>query len=195
MALRGLQRRCNIWKNGISWTDSDSITTVLELNNKNRWVLQLVAMSCNKDSPVEHAKLHCVLNSLFHNLHREHCPSLEVCECLISLSLIQQYSLNAYDLPETDLFDIHHVVDSIVRHKLSIPSQNEKCITTSSAPLLCVSCSTAGWPTSPFQPSALILQEIQKHFCQPSKSPLVCKELKGVSGPHEYVCWKKPFSK
>ena len=85
-------------------------------------------MSCNKDSPVEHAKLRSVLNSLVHNLHQEHCPNLEVRECLVSLSLIQQYPLDAYDLPEIDLFDIHYVVDSIVRHKLSIPSQNEKCI-------------------------------------------------------------------
>ena len=32
---RGLQRRCTVWKNGISWTDSDNITTLVEaLDNK-----------------------------------------------------------------------------------------------------------------------------------------------------------------
>ena len=145
-------------------------------------------MSCNKDSPVEHAKLRSVLNSLVHNLHQEHCPNLEVRECLISLSLIQQYPLDAYDLPEIDLFDIHYVVDSIVRHKLSIPSQNEKCIghlPTQSLPLdpyhLISPSSVCQLFNSRMadQPVPVhILQEVQKHICQPSKSPLVCKELR-----------------
>ena len=30
----GLQRRCTVWKNGISWTDSDNITTLIELLDK-----------------------------------------------------------------------------------------------------------------------------------------------------------------
>ena len=34
----GLQRRCTFWKNGISWTDSDNITMLIELLDYNRRV-------------------------------------------------------------------------------------------------------------------------------------------------------------
>ena len=41
--LYGLQRRCTVWNNGISWTDSDNITTLIELLDNNRRVLVAVA--------------------------------------------------------------------------------------------------------------------------------------------------------
>ena len=88
----GLQRRCTVWKNGISWTDFDNITTLIELLDNNRRML--VAMSCSKDRPMEHAKLRSSLIGLVHRLHQEHCPSVEVYECLISPSLVQQYPFN-----------------------------------------------------------------------------------------------------
>ena len=123
-SLHGLQRRCTVWKNGISWTDSDNITTLIELLDNNRRAL--LAMSCSKDRPMEHAKLRSSLISLIHRLHQEHCPSVEVYECLISPSLVQQYPFN--DLPDTELFDIQDVAVSILCRKPFIPSQSQNCI-------------------------------------------------------------------
>ena len=120
-SLRSLQRICNVWKNGISWTDSDNITTLIELLDNNRWVL--VAMSCSKDRPMEHAKLRSLLISLVHRLYQEHCPRVEVCECLVSPDLIQQYPLDS--LPDSDLFFIHDVAVSILQRKPFILSQSE----------------------------------------------------------------------
>ena len=118
---RGLQRFCKVWKNGISWTDSDNITTLIELLDNNRWVL--VAMSCSKDRPMEHAKLRSSLISLVRWLHQEHCPRIEVYECLVSSKLIQRYPLDS--LPDSDLFYIHDVAVSILQRKPSIPNQSD----------------------------------------------------------------------
>ena len=183
-SLPGLQRRCTVWNNGISWTDSDNITMLIELLDNNRRVL--VAMSCSKDRPMEHAKLRSSLISLVHCLHQEHCPSVEVYECLISPSLVQQYPFN--DLPDTDLFDIQDVAESILCRKPFIPSQSENCIghlPTQSLPLepyhllspssVCelFNCSNADQPV----PTAL-LHEITKHFSQLKMKPQVYKELR-----------------
>ena len=183
-SLCGLQRRCNVWKNGISWTNSDNIATLIELLDNNRWVL--VAMSCSKDRPMEHAKLRSSLISLIHRLHQEHCPSVEVYECLVSTSLVQQYPFNG--LPDTDLFDIQDVAESILCRTPSVSSQSECCIgrlPTHSLPLepyhllspssVCelFNCSNADLPV----PTAL-LHEITEHFSQFKMKPQVYKELR-----------------
>ena len=117
-------RRCIVWRNGISWTDSDNITTLVELISNDQWVV--VAMSSSKDRPMEHAKLRSSLVSLVLNLHQKQSPNLEVCDYLISPSLVKQYPFN--DLPSTELFDIQDVAVSILQRKPSIPSQSEHCI-------------------------------------------------------------------
>ena len=185
-SLRGLQRTCSIWKNGISWTDSDNITTFIELLDNNRWVL--VAMSCSKDRPMEHAKLRSSLISLVHHLHQEHCPRVEVCECLVSPDLIQQYPLDS--LPDSDLFYIQDVAVSVLHRKPLIPSQSECCIgrlPTQSLPLepyhlLSPSSVCELFNTSKAdQPvPATLLCEVQKQFgkLQLREKPLVYKELR-----------------
>ena len=180
----GLQRRCTVWKNGISWTDSDNITTLIELLDNNRRVL--VAMSCSKDRPMEHAELRSSLISLIHCLHQEHCPSVEVYECLISPSLVQQYPLNA--LPDTDLFDIQDVAKSILRQKPFISSQSECCIgrlPTQSLPLepyhlLSPSsvCELFDHSNADLLVPTSLLHEITKHFSQLKMKPQVYKELR-----------------
>ena len=178
-SLHGLQRRCTVWKNGISWTDSDNITTLIELLDNNRRVL--VAMSSSKDRPMEHAKLRSSLINLVHRLHQEHCPSVEVYECLISPSLVQQYPFN--DLPDTDLFDIQDVAESILCRKPFISSQNENCIgrlPTQSLPLepyhlLSPSsvCELFNHSNADQPVPTTLLREITKHFSQLKMKPQV----------------------
>ena len=182
--LRGLQRRCTVWNNGISWTDSDNITTLIELLDNNRRVL--VAMSCSKDRPMEHAKLRSSLISLVHCLHQEHCPSVEVYECLISPSLVQRYPFNY--LPDADLFDIQDIAVSILCRKPFIPSQSENCIgrlPTQSLPfepyhLLSASsvCVLFNRSNADLPVPTAILHEITKHFSQLKMKPQVYKELR-----------------
>ena len=196
-SLSRLQRRCTVWKNGISWRDSDNITTVVELIDKNRCVL--VAMSSSEDRPVEHAKLRSELIIMIRNLQQERCPNLKVCECLISPSLVQQYPLD--ELPDTDLFDIQDVAVSILRRKPLIPSQNEDCIghlPTQSLPLE---------PYHFISPSSVcqlfnsdmvdqhvpapLLEEVQKHLS--TKKELSYKELREQMDKLSIFAGKNPL--
>ena len=116
-SVSGLQRTCKIWRNGIFWRNLDNITTVIELLDKNRCVL--VAMSCDDTNPVEHAELRSSLIGLVRHFQQQYCPRLNVCEFLISLDLIQRYPLD--NLPDSDLFDMHHVARSMLLHKKVFP--------------------------------------------------------------------------
>ena len=196
----GLQRRCTVWKNGISWTDSDNITTLIELLDNNRRVL--VTMSCSKDRPMEHAKLRSSLIGLVHRLHQEHCPSVKVYECLISPSLVQQYSFN--DLPDTDLFDIQDVAESILCRKPFISSQSECCIgrlPTQSLPLepyhlLSPSsvCELFNHSNADQPVPTTLLHEITKHFSQLKMKPQVCyKELREHLDSHSLFAGRNPL--
>ena len=183
-SLHGLQRKCTIWKNGILWINDDNITTVVEVIDRNRWVL--VAMSCSEDRPVEHAKLRSALISLVRRLQQEHCSSLKVCEFLISPDLVRQYPFDS--LPDTDLFAIKHVARSILLHKPTISNQSNEFINH---------LSTQSLPLEPYQlisPSTVcdlfdakkadqpvpapLLQKVQEQICHFGRSPQVYKQLR-----------------
>ena len=121
LASQGLHRMCRVWRNGIFWRNYDNITTVIELLDNNRWVL--VAMSCDDSTPIEHAELRSSLIGLVRHLQQQYCPRLNVCEFLISPDLIQRYPLD--NLPDSDLFDIHHVARSMLLHKKVVPSYKD----------------------------------------------------------------------
>ena len=183
-SLCGSQQRCTIWKNGISWRNSDAITTVVELIDKNRWVL--VAMSCSKDRPVEFAKLRSKLISLVCHLQQEHCQSLKVCECLISPSLVQRYPFN--DLSDSNLFDIKDVATSILCQKPLVCSQNtsEGDLPTHSLlpiePYLLINpsyvCRLFNTTMANQPVPAPLSQELQKHFHKVGRNPHTYKELR-----------------
>ena len=121
LASQGLHRMCRVWRNGIFWRNSDDITTVIELFDNNRFVL--VAMSCDDTSPVEHAELRSSLIALVRYLQQQHCPRLNVCEFLISSDIIRRYPLD--NLPDSDLFDIHHIARFMLLHKKVVPSYKD----------------------------------------------------------------------
>ena len=121
LASQGLHRICTVWRNGIFWRNLDNITTVIELFDNNRCVL--VAMSCDDTSPVEHVELRSSLIALVRHLQQQYCPCLNVREFLISPNLIQRYPLD--NLPDSDLFDIHHVARSMLLHKKVVPSYQD----------------------------------------------------------------------
>ena len=121
LVSQGLHRMCRVWRNGIFWRNDDDITTVIELLDNNRCVL--VAMSCDDTSPVENAELRSSLIGLVRHLQQQYCPRLNVCEFLISPDLIQRYPLD--NLPDSNLFDIHHVARSMLLRKKVVPSYTD----------------------------------------------------------------------
>ena len=121
LASQGLNRMCRVWRNGIFWRNDDDITTVIDLVDNNRCVL--VAMSCDDTSPVENAELRSSLIGLVRHLQQQYCPHLNVCQFLISPDLIQRYPLD--NLPDSDLFDFHHVARSMLLRKKVVPSYTD----------------------------------------------------------------------
>ena len=121
LASQGLHRVCRVWRNGIFWRNYDDITTVIELLDNNRCVL--VAMSCNDSTPIEHAELRSSLIGLVRHFQQQYCPRLNVREFLISPDLIQRYPLD--NLPDSDLFDIHHVAQCVLLRKSVVPSYQD----------------------------------------------------------------------
>ena len=183
-SLSGLQRMCIVWRNGISWSDDDDITVVVELLDNNRWVM--VAMSCDKDSPVKHAKLRSSLISLVRHLQQERCPSLRLYECLISPELVQRYPFK--EIAHTDLFDIHHVARSILLKKKAVRSYKDGCgrLSAQSLPFEPYQLLSPSSVCQLFNPSlsnqpvpAPLLQEVQEVCnCHSKAMPLVYKELR-----------------
>ena len=120
-SVSGLHRLCTVWKNSIFWRNYDNITTVIELLDNNQWVL--VAMSCDDSTPIEHAELRSSLIGLVCHLQQQYCPRLNVREFLISADLIQRYPLD--NLPDSDLFDIHHIAQCVLLRKSVVPSYKD----------------------------------------------------------------------
>ena len=114
-SLHGLERKCTVWINGISWNNEDGIRTVVEVIQQNRWVV--VTMYHNKDitRPVEYSKHRSAVIRLVLELQKELAPNLDTFECLISPSLLQQWPLE--HLPVSDLFAIKDVAKSVLLHK------------------------------------------------------------------------------
>ena len=114
-SLHGLERKCTMWINGISWNNEDGIRTVVEVIQQNRWVV--VTMYHNKDitRPVEYCKHRSAVIRLVLELQKELAPNLDTFECLISPSLLQQWPLE--HLPVSDLFAIKDVAKSVLLHK------------------------------------------------------------------------------
>ena len=42
-SLRGLERQCKVWQNGICWTNDSGVSTIVEIVDLNRWVIVLVS--------------------------------------------------------------------------------------------------------------------------------------------------------
>ena len=118
--LYGLEKRCIVWTNGISWNNNNGIRTVVEVIQQNRWVV--VAMYHNKDitRPVEYSKHRSAVIRLVLELQKELAPDLDTLECLISPSLLRQSPLD--HLHESDLFTIADVASSILRRNSSVLS-------------------------------------------------------------------------
>ena len=114
-SLHGLERKCAVWINGISWNNEDGVRTVVEVIQQNRWVV--VTMYHNKDitRPVEYSKHRSAVIRLVLELQKKLAPNLDTFECLISPSLLQQWPLE--HLPVSDLFAIKDVAKSVLLHK------------------------------------------------------------------------------
>ena len=178
-AISGLQRKCEIWRNGIFWRDDNNTYTVIELLDNNRCVM--VAMSYT----VEYAKLRGSLIALIRHLLHKHSPAPEVCEFLISPDLVRQYPIDT--IPDTDLFDMCDVARSILQRKPVVLSHGDvhRCLKTQSLPFEPYHLLAPSYVCQLFDPNMAdqpvpgpLLQEVRQFCHQTKMKQLVLEELR-----------------
>ena len=105
--LYGLERQCKVWQNGICWKSGSGVSTIVEIVDRNRWVIVLVSRKTREAAQTCSSVIRMILD-----LQHQLCSVVATCECLISPSLLDRYSFDA--LPDIDLFDLPSVAKAML---------------------------------------------------------------------------------
>ena len=171
-SLCGLERQCEVWRNGICWTNDSGVFTIVELVDLNRWVIVLVSEKTREAAQT----FSCVIRMIL-DLQNQLCSAVTTCECLISPSLLDRYPFDA--LPDTDLFDLPTVARSMLLHRkfLLDKSKGTNKFSTDDA----LSCE----PYYLLQPSSVCQLFNQSMSSQPVPDPLLQEVLRYCQLPHQ----------
>ena len=195
-SLSGLERRCLVWRNGISWESVSGVSTIVEIVDRNRWVIVLVSEKSREAAETCSSVIRMILD-----LQQQLCSVVSTCECLISPSLLDHYPFDA--LPDTDLFVMRDVARAMLLHHkvlLDRKSGRNKCPTDEA-----LSCE----PYYLLQPSSVcqlfnqsmasqpvpdrLLQEVLRHCQQPQQKPRDHKELRECVNKHSIFAGRNPL--
>ena len=196
-SLRGLERQCEVWQNGICWKSVSGVSTIVEIVDLNRWVIVLVS-----DKTREAAEICSSVIRMILDLQHQLCSAVvTTCECLISPSLLDRYPFDA--LPDTDLFDLPTVARSmLLHHELLLDRKEGKNEFSTDEALSCE-------PYYLLQPSSvcqlfnqsmasqpvpdLLLQEVLRYCQQPHQKPQDHKELRECVNKHSIFAGRNPL--
>ena len=195
-SLNGLERQCEVWKNGISWKSVSGVSTIVEIVDLNRWVIVLVSEKSREAAQTCSSVIRMILD-LQHQLR----SAVTTCECLISPSLLDRYPFDA--LPDTDLFNLPTVARTmLLRHKLLLDRKNGKYEFSTDEALSCE-------PYYLLQPSTVcqlfnesmasqpvpdpLLQEVLRHYQLPYQKPQDHKELRECINKHSIFAGRNPL--
>ena len=172
-SLSGLERQCDMWQNGICWTNDSGVSAIVEIVDLNRWVIVLVSEKTREAAQTCSSAIKMILD-LQHQLCS---PLVTTCECLISPSLLDRYPFDA--LPDTDLFDLPTVARSMLLHRkfLLDKSKGINKFSTDEA----ISCE----PYYLLQPSSVCQLFNQSMASQPVPDPLLQEVLRYYQLPHQ----------
>ena len=170
-SLHGLERQCEVWRNGICWTNDSGVSTIVEIVDLNRWVIVLVSEKTREAAQTCSSVIRMILD-----LQHQLCSAVTTCECLISPSLLDRYPFDA--LPDTDLYDLATVARSMLLHRkfLLDKSKGKNEFSTDEA----LSCE----PYYLLQPSSVCQLFDQSMASQPVPDPLLQEVLR--------YCHQKP---
>ena len=198
-SLHGLERQCKVWQNGIIWKSGSGVSTLVEIVDRNRWVIVLVSEKSREAAETCSSVIRMILD-----LQQQLCSVVSTCECLISPSLLDRYPFDA--LPDTDLFDLLSVARSMLLHQTQhkfLLDRKEGMNTYSTDEAL--SCE----PYYLLQPSSVcqlfnqsmasqpvpdpLLQEVLKYCQQPQQKPRDHKELRECVNKHSIFAGRNPL--
>ena len=196
-SLRGLERQCEVWQNGICWKSVSGLSTIVEIIDLNRWVIVLVSEKTREAAEICSSVIRMILD-----LQHQLCSAVvTTCECLISPSLLDHYPFDA--LPDTDLFDLPTVARSmLLHHKLLLDRKEGKNEFSTDEALSCE-------PYYLLQPSSVcqlfnqsmasqpvpdpLLQEVLRYFQLPHQKPRDHKELRECANKYSIFAGRNPL--
>ena len=172
-SLCGLERRCQVWQNGIIWKCGSGVSTIVEIVDRNRWVIVLVSEKSREAAETCSSVIRMILD-----LQQQLCSVVSTCECLISPSLLGRYPFDA--LPDTDLFVMRDVARAMLlrqpQHRLLLDrKQGMNTYSTDEA----LSCE----PYYLLQPSSVCQLFKQSMASQPVPDPLLQEVLRYCQQP------------
>ena len=195
-SLHGLERQCKVWQNGLIWNSVSGVSTIVEIVDRNRWVIVLVSEKSREAAEICSSVIRMILD-----LQQQLCSVVSTCECLISPSLLDRYPCNA--LPDTDLFVMRDVARSMLLHHKVLLDRKEGMNTYSTDEAL--SCE----PYYLLQPSSVcqlfkqsmasqpvpdpLLQEVLRYCQQPQQKPRDHKELRECVNKHSIFAGRNPL--
>ena len=185
-SLHGLERQCKVWQNGIIWKSGSGVSTIVEIVDRNRWVIVLVSEKSREAAETCSSVIRMILD-----LQQQLCRVVSTCECLISPSLLDRYPFDA--LPDTHLFDLLSVARAMLlrqtraQHKFLLDRKEGMNTYSTDEALSCE-------PYYLLQPSSVcqlfnqsmasqpvpdpLLQEVLRYCQQPQQKPRDHKELR-----------------
>ena len=194
--LSGLERQCDVWKNGICWTNDSGVSTIVEIVDLNRWVIVLMSEKTREAAQTCSSVIRMILD-----LQHQLCSAVTTCECFISPSLLDRYPFDA--LPDTDLFDLPTVAMSMLLHRKFLLDRKEGKNKFSTDEAL--SCE----PYYLLQPSSVcqlfkhsmasqpvpdpLLQEVLSYYQLPHQKPRDHNELRECVNKHSIFAGRNPL--
>ena len=197
LSLHGLERQCEVWQNGICWTNDSGVSTIVEIVDLNRWVIVLVSEKTREAAETCSSVIGMILD-----LQHQLCSAVvTTCECLISPSLLGHYPFDA--LPDTDLFDLPTITKKMLLHRKFLLDRDKGTNKFSTDEAL--SCE----PYYLLQPSSVcqlfnqsmasqpvpdpLLQEVLRYCQQPHQKPQDHKELREYINKHSIFAGRNPL--
>ena len=184
-SLRGLERQCEVWQNGICWKNVSGVSTIVEIVDLNRWVIVLVSEKTREAAKTWSSVIRMILD-----LQHQLCSTaVTTCECLISPTLLDRYPFDA--LPDNELFDLPSVARSmLLHHKILLDQKDGKNEFSTNEALSCE-------PYYLLQPSSVCKlfdkKMASKHVPDPllqevlSYCKLTCQKPRDLNELSEYV--------
>ena len=167
-SLCGLERQCKVWQNGICWKSGSGVSTIVEIVDRNRWVIVLLSEKTREVAQTCSSVIRMILD-----LQHQLCSAVTTCECLISPSLLDRYPFDA--LPDTDLFDLTTVAKAMLlrqpHHKFLLDRKGGWNTYSTDEALSCE-------PYYLLQPSSVCQLFNQRMANQPVPDPLLQEVLK-----------------
>ena len=195
-SLSGLERRCQVWRNGISWESVSGVSTIVEIVDRNRWVIVLVSEKSREAAETCSSVIRMILD-----LQQQLCSVVSTCECLISPSLLDRYPFDA--LPDTELFVMRDVARAmLLHHKVLLDRKSGRNKFSTDDALSCE-------PYYILKPSSVcqlfkqsmasqpvpdpLLQEVLRYCQQPQQRPQDHKELRECVNKHSIFAGGNPL--